>query len=747
MSLVHWGMRSFAFASMCCAVLLLALTPRVLGEGLRAGWAAHIQHAGTVDDPIADVAARFLSAHAPARDAGLDAGLLNENLELALRARREFAWAGAVPEEVFLNDVLPYASLDETRERWRPALYAMSRQIVKDATTASEAAQLLNQRLFKTVGVHYNTGRKQPNQSAFESMKQGRATCTGLSILLVNACRSVGIPARIAGVAKWTETPGNHTWVEIWDNGRWHYTGADEYDANGLDRGWFTGRAASAIAGSEDYAVWASSWQATGAHFPMAWNRADRSVPGVDVSARYVPAAVERPLASDRVTRFFRVWDRAGGERVVAAVSVRDADGSRLATITTRAGRADLNDMPSLEFAAGATVGVDIRTDGAAARTALAIGDEATGVIDLHLDGLSLSRTEAGAASAEMVAARRAELREARSGEIGGDAITIGDHTLRLLRRDFGAADNGPRPLWISMHGGGGAPTAVNDQQWQNQIRLYEPADGIYIAPRAPTDTWNLWHQSHIDPLFDRLIENLVVAGEVDPDRVYLLGYSAGGDGVYQVAPRMADRFAAAAMMAGHPNESQPLGLRNLPFAIYMGGDDSAFNRNGVAQQWGEKLAKLREGDSEGYVHRVTIYPGVGHWMERRDAEALPWMLKHTREAWPRRVVWHQDDVVGTRFYWLSVRPDEAGRGQTVAASVNGQEIAIDADPESSPAHLTLRLHDELLDLDEPVRITVNGASVFEGRVLRTRQAIETGLSERFDPSSVATALIEIALR
>lgn len=732
---------------MCCAVVLLALTPRVLGEGLPAGWAAHIEHAGTVDDPIAHVAARFLSAHAPARDAGLDAGLLNENLELALLARREFAWAGAVPEDVFLNDVLPYASLDETRERWRPALYAISRQIVKDATTASEAAQLLNKRLFKTVGVHYNTGRKEPNQSAFESMKQGRATCTGLSILLVNACRSVGIPARIAGVAKWTSTPGNHTWVEIWDNGRWYYTGADEYDANGLDRAWFTGRAASAIAGSEDYAVWASSWQATGAHFPMAWNRADRSVPGVDVSERYVPAAVERPVASDRVTRFFRVWDRAGGERVVATLAVGDADGGVGSVMTTRAGRADLNDMPSVSLRPGSTVGVDIRAGDVAAHARVVVGDEPSGVVDVYLDTLGLGLAEAEAALEEAVAARRASLRESRTGEIGGEAITIGDRTLRLLRRDFGTADNGPRPLWISMHGGGGAPTAVNDQQWQNQIRLYEPAEGIYIAPRAPTDTWNLWHQAHIDPLFDRLIENLVASGEVDPDRVYLLGYSAGGDGVYQLAPRMADRFAAAAMMAGHPNESQPLGLRNLPFAIYMGGDDSAFNRNGVAQQWGEKLAALREGDPDGYVHRVTIYPGVGHWMERRDAEALPWMLEQTRDAWPRRVVWHQDDVVGTRFYWLAVRPDEAAKGHTVTASVEGQEISISADPESSPANLTLRLHDDLVDLDRPVRITVNGESVFDGRVLRTRRAIERSLTERFDPSTAATAMVEIALR
>jgi hypothetical protein len=47
------------------------------------------------------------------------------------------------------------------------------------------------------------------------------------------------------------------------------------------------------------------------------------------------------------------------------------------------------------------------------------------------------------------------------------------------------------RSLFLSLHGGGGAPKAVNDGQWQNQIRLargYRPSEGIYVAPRAPTD-------------------------------------------------------------------------------------------------------------------------------------------------------------------------------------------------------------------------------------------------------------------
>ncbi|MEC7130147.1 MAG: polyhydroxyalkanoate depolymerase, partial [Planctomycetota bacterium] len=151
---------------------------------------------------------------------------------------------------------------------------------------------------------------------------------------------------------------------------------------------------------------------------------------------------------------------------------------------------------------------------------------------------------------------------------------------LKVYERTFGDAPDRGHSLWISMHGGGGAPARVNDGQWNNQIELYQPKEGIYVAPRAPTNTWNLWHEGHIDDLFDRLIENYVIDRGVNPNRVYLMGYSAGGDGVYQLAPRMADRFAAASMMAGHPNGVPMDGVRNLPFMIWMGANDGAYKRN-----------------------------------------------------------------------------------------------------------------------------------------------------------------------
>ena len=74
----------------------------------------------------------------------------------------------------------------------------------------------------------------------------------------------------------------------------------------------------------------------------------------------------------------------------------------------------------------------------------------------------------------------------------------------------------------------------------------------------------------------------MILCHSVDPNRVYLLGYSAGGDGVYQITPRMADRWAGANMSAGHPNGVGLVNLYHVPFVIQVGECDSAYNRNKV---------------------------------------------------------------------------------------------------------------------------------------------------------------------
>ena len=118
-------------------------------------------------------AAYFLVDNMPASDrATLSNDFLMENLTLALEARKKFPWAAAVPERIFLNDVLPYASLDEPRDPWRAEFYRIGSDIVRDCKTATEAAQALNRELFKQLNVHYNLGRKRTNQSPKESIEQ-----------------------------------------------------------------------------------------------------------------------------------------------------------------------------------------------------------------------------------------------------------------------------------------------------------------------------------------------------------------------------------------------------------------------------------------------------------------------------------------------------------------------------------------------------------------------------------------------
>ena len=225
----------------------------------------------------------------------------------------------------------------------------------------------------------------------------------------------------------------------------------------------------------------------------------------------------------------------------------------------------------------------------------LAADKDAPGLpVDDAARTVPLTQPDAAAAQ-RLLRERQVELiRRRRAAEWRDKAITLGQWTLRFDSRDFGNAPAGRRSLFISLHGGGNAAPAVNDQQWRNQVQLYQPEEGLYVAPRAPTNEWNLWHQEHIDGLFDRLISDAVAMAGVDPNRVYVMGYSAGGDGVYQLAPRMADRWAAASMMAGHPNDASPLNLRNIGFALHVGELDGAYDRNKVGREWGVQLDQLQ---------------------------------------------------------------------------------------------------------------------------------------------------------
>lgn len=717
----------------------------------------------------------------PAEDrATLAADFLLAHAQAAFAAWQAAPWRDQVDEALFRDAVLPYANVSETRELWLPTLRELCLPLVAGISSPGAAAVRLNQTLFTEVGVRYSTERKRADQSPAESRASGLASCTGLSILLIDACRSIGVPARFVGVPRWTDGSGNHSWVEVWDGERWRFTGAAEPSGDALDAGWFAARAAGQSHEPPEHAIWAVTWNDSPAQFPMVFDPSRPRARAIDVTDRYAGQAEPPPAGCGRVHLSVRGAD---GKRVAVPVSARDATGREVASGTTKDARFDTNDHLVLQLplgqrctieTAGRLLGsVQLNAAAAAAIPTLllpadgrwheTLGDpavlaELAAFLREHPLGdvaaqpfaqRPLAKDEVAPLRALLAEQHLTFVRARDRAAFDAKVVTAAGTSMRWWSTVRGEKPAGGRSLWISLHGGGGAPAAVNDQQWQNQQRLYEPAEGVYLAPRAPTDTWNLWHQGHIDPLLTALIAQQIAFAEVDSDRVYLMGYSAGGDGVYQLAPRMADQLAAAAMMAGHPNETRPDGLRNLPFTLHMGGEDHAYDRANIGRRWKQLLADLAAADPGGYPHAVVIHEGKGHWMDREDAVAVPWMAQHVRERHPARIVWLQDDVTHDRFYWLGNPSPQAG--QRIVAGIAGNTVTL-AETGGASA-LQLRLDDELLDLDWPVVVRGPepagggaGALLHDGIVPRTLATLVTTLLERDDPKAMASAQLTLAL-
>ena len=212
----------------------------------------------------------YLIVNMPEHDReGMDLELLKENVAYANIARNKYAWAKELPEEVYLCDVLPYAVVDEVRDSWRKDMYEMFAPAVDTCETMYDAICAVNANIPALTGVHYNTKREKTNQSPSESIRQGMASCTGLSILLVDAYRAVGIPARFAGTASWHDNRGNHSWTEVWLDGEWRVT--EYYFPSQLDHLWFMADAAKANGEDRNYAIYATRFAGGNDWFPMVW--------------------------------------------------------------------------------------------------------------------------------------------------------------------------------------------------------------------------------------------------------------------------------------------------------------------------------------------------------------------------------------------------------------------------------------------------------------------------------------------
>jgi O-antigen ligase len=216
----------------------------------------------------------------------LSMDFLLSNIKYAFRAREQLPYAKNIPENIFLNDVLPYASLNEYRHNWRPFFYRKFMDIARRSSSTEEAALALNHQVFSTFGIRFRVkNMRRTINSPFESINKGSGSCDDLSLLLVDACRAVGIPARIVVIPRWPNSKAGHVWVEIYDNGSWYFMTA--HDPARFDLTWFKALASRTDPSKAEQRIYAASFKKTGIHIFFG-----KEVSFVDVTQRYLSSGL-----------------------------------------------------------------------------------------------------------------------------------------------------------------------------------------------------------------------------------------------------------------------------------------------------------------------------------------------------------------------------------------------------------------------------------------------------------------------
>ncbi len=324
--------------------------------------------------------------------------------------------------------------------------------------------------------------------------------------------------------------------------------------------------------------------------------------------------------------------------------------------------------------------------------------------------------------------------------------VSTSDRTSPYLWRHVGTKPAGGWGLVIAMHGGGGAPKQVNDSEWNYMFSTYyrehpEASGGyVYLALRAPNDTWNGFYDDSICPLVENLIKQFVLFDDVNPDKVYTLGASHGGYGAFVIGPKIPYRFAAihAAASAPTPGETMGENLRDTRFTFIVGEKDTAYGRADRCHEFEALVEKWRQ-QYGGYPGKFVCPVGVGHLVP--DHDELAEMLKSTRDPQPDMVVWTQSDNVLKRFYWLeAIAPVNQGH---IEAKIVGNVVTVKA---MKQERIAMWLDEKRFDLKKPITVEVNGG---KKQVFKVKPSLETycqGLEATADPRLTAPARIEVSL-
>jgi predicted peptidase len=165
----------------------------------------------------------------------------------------------------------------------------------------------------------------------------------------------------------------------------------------------------------------------------------------------------------------------------------------------------------------------------------------------------------------------------------------------------------------------GGLPLQIEDGR-----RL--PA--LVISPQCPFG--ENWQSPEMVERLGRLVNELIALYGADPARVYLTGFSMGGDGVWALGIAHPELFAALAPVGSWYLDLEGVcALKDMPVWVFQGEQDAIVSPQ-FSKQMNEALAAC------GGDVRLELFPAAGHGESSTLAygmdELYEWLLGQAAE-------------------------------------------------------------------------------------------------------------------
>ncbi len=217
------------------------------------------------------------------------------------------------------------------------------------------------------------------------------------------------------------------------------------------------------------------------------------------------------------------------------------------------------------------------------------------------------------------------------------------------------------------------------------------------------------------DLTFEAVLNDLLHTVHIDPDKVFVGGFSMGANFAWATAAFQSDRLAGIIAGSGRePDGTTPDCMRNMMWcpAYAICGTAETESPLPMARALVKKLRGY------GYSVDFKVIDGMGHaWSAKLEPDIFKWMEKKTRVRDPKKL-FHSLRLWGRsnrRFYWET--PLKGDVRATIEAKVKGNTISLQT---KFLSHVMLDLNDRLVNLDGEVTVEANGARVFRGKVARS---------------------------